>query len=95
MLNRILCVDVLDIALSVPNTSDDANFSESSALVGREEIERVIRLLMEDTRGQVIKKKIEELSKIVEMATRPEGSSWNNLLHFVEEVNSLSLTNNK
>jgi hypothetical protein len=50
---------------------------------------------MEDTRGQVIKKKIEELSKIVEMATRPEGSSWNNLLHFVEEVNSLSLTNNK
>ncbi|CAM6033342.1 unnamed protein product [Sphagnum compactum] len=93
MLNRILCVDVLDIALSVPNTSDDATLVESSTLVGHEEIERVIRLLMGDTRGQVIKKNVEELSKIVEMATRPEGSSWKNLLHFLEEVNSLSLIN--
>ncbi len=93
MLNRILCVDVLDIALSVPNTSDDATLVESSTLVGHEEIERVIRLLMGDKRGQVIKKNVEELSKIVEMATRPEGSSWKNLLHFLEEVNSLSLIN--
>ncbi|CAK9278250.1 unnamed protein product [Sphagnum jensenii] len=93
MLNRILCVDVLDIALSVPNASDDATLVESSTLVGHEEIERVIRLLMGDTRGQVIKKNVEELSKIVEMATRPEGSSWKNLLHFLEEVNSLSLIN--
>jgi hypothetical protein len=93
MLNRTLCVDVLDIALSVPNASDDATLVESSTLVGHEEIERVIRLLMGDTRGQVIKKNVEELSKIVEMATRPEGSSWKNLLHFLEEVNSLSLIN--
>jgi hypothetical protein len=48
---------------------------------------------MGDTRGQVIKKNVEELSKIVEMATRPEGSSWKNLVHFLEEVNSLSLIN--
>ncbi len=83
MLNSRLCVDVLDIALPVHN-----NLNESIH-VGHEEIERVIRLLMEDARGQIIKKKVEDLNKIIQIAVGPKGSSCKNLLLFVEEVNSL------
>jgi hypothetical protein len=83
MLNSRLCVDVLDIALPIQN-----NLNESIH-VGHEEIERVIRLLMEDAKGQIIKKKVEDLNKIIQTANGPKGSSCKNLLLFVEEVNSL------
>ncbi|CAM6012255.1 unnamed protein product [Sphagnum balticum] len=83
MLNSRLCVDVLDIALPVHN-----NLNESIH-VGHEEVERVIRLLMEDARGQIIKEKVEDLNKIIQIAVGPKGSSCKNLLLFVEEVNSL------
>ncbi|CAM6043631.1 unnamed protein product [Sphagnum compactum] len=86
MLNRVLCVDILHIALPVHK-----NFKDT--VVRGEEVERVIRLLMEDKRGQAMKKKVEELSKVLEKATGPGGSSRRNLALFVEEVNSIRLMN--
>jgi hypothetical protein len=85
MLNRVLCVDILHIALSVHKNFEDT-------VVRGEEVERVIRLLMEDKRGQAMKKKVEELSKVLEKATGPGGSSRRNLALFVEEVNSIRLS---
>ncbi len=67
------------------------NIQDPTQAVGHEGIERIIQLLMEDTKGLNYQENIEELKAVLEMATAPKGSSWKSFLYFVEEVNSLRL----
>jgi hypothetical protein len=62
-------------------------------IVGQEEIERVVRLLMEDTTGDVLRNKAKEVSQITQSTFLPGGSSRKNLDRFVKELNSLILIN--
>jgi hypothetical protein len=82
-MNAQFCVDVLDVAVPIHNKGIG-----SKKIVGKEEVERVIRLLMED--GQVQRSKVKELSKILGMACAPGGSSRKALNIFVEELHSMA-----
>jgi UDP:flavonoid glycosyltransferase YjiC (YdhE family) len=85
MLNSQLCVEILKIAIVVHKKLNE--------IVGQEEIERVVRLLMEDTMGDVLRKKAKEVSQITQNTFLPRGSSRKNLDLFVKELNSLRLIN--
>jgi hypothetical protein len=81
MLNARFCVDVLNIAIAV----------DKKEIVGPEEVERVVRLLMEDGTNEIVRKNVKELSKVVGQGIEPGGSSRKNLDLLVEELNSMNL----
>jgi hypothetical protein len=85
MLNSQLCVEILKVAIAVHKKLNE--------IVGQEEIERVVRLLMEDTTGDVLRNKAKEVSQITQSTFLPGGSSRKNLDCFVKELNSLILIN--
>ncbi|CAK9222127.1 unnamed protein product [Sphagnum troendelagicum] len=85
MLNSQLCVEILKVAIAVHKKLNE--------IVGQEEIERVVRLLMEDTTGDVLRNKAKEVSQITQSTFLPGGSSRKNLDRFVKELNSLILIN--
>jgi UDP:flavonoid glycosyltransferase YjiC (YdhE family) len=80
-LNARFCVEVLNIAIAV----------DKKETVGPEEVERVVRLLMEDGTNDIVRKNVKELSKVVGRAIEPGGSSRKNLDLLVEELNSMNL----
>jgi hypothetical protein len=81
MLNARFCVDVLNIAIAV----------DKKEIVGPEEVERVVRILMEDGTSEIVRKNVKELSKVVGQGIEPGGSSRKNLDLLVEELNSMNL----
>jgi hypothetical protein len=81
VLNARFCVEVLNIAIAV----------DKKEIVGAEEVERVVRLLMEDGTNDIVRKNVKELSKVVGRAIELGGSSRKNLDLLVEELNSMSL----
>ncbi|CAK9223432.1 unnamed protein product [Sphagnum troendelagicum] len=81
MLNARFCVDVLNIAIAV----------DKKEIVGAEEVERVVLLLMEDGTNDIVRKNVKELSKVVGRAIEPGGSSRKNLDLLVEELNCMNL----
>ncbi|CAM5998831.1 unnamed protein product [Sphagnum balticum] len=81
MLNARFCVDVLNIAIAV----------DKKEIVGPEEVERVVLLLMEDGTNDIVRKNVKELSKVVGRAIEPGGSSRKNLDLLVEELNCMNL----
>jgi hypothetical protein len=54
--------------------------------VKREEVEKIVRDLMEGDKGKIMKKKVLEWKKLAEEATDPLGSSSINLNNFMSEV---------
>jgi hypothetical protein len=73
----------LNIAIAI-----DKKFKE---IVGREEVERVVQLLMEDATSNIVRKNARELKKVVENANEPGGSSRKSLDLFVEDLNAMTL----
>jgi hypothetical protein len=64
---------------------------DKKEIVGPEEVERVVRLLMEDGTSEIVRKNVKELSKVVGQGIEPGGSSRKNLDLLVEELNSMNL----
>jgi hypothetical protein len=54
--------------------------------VKREEVEKIVRELMEGERGEKMKKRVMEWKKLAEEATAPHGSSSINLNNLVNQV---------
>jgi hydroquinone glucosyltransferase len=81
VLNARFCVEVLNIAIAV----------DKKEIVGPEEVERVVRLLMEDGTNDIVRENVTELSKVVGRAIELGGSSRKNLDLLVEELNSMNL----
>lgn len=81
MLNATLIVKVLGIAVRIGT----AGWSE---IVGNQEIERAIRVLMLEE-ADCLRRRVMEVSNIVERAVRPGGSSKRYLEEFVKELKCL------
>jgi hypothetical protein len=64
---------------------------DKKEIVGAEEVERVVLLLMEDGTNDIVRKNVKELSKVVGRAIEPGGSSRKNLDLLVEELNCMNL----
>jgi len=54
--------------------------------VKREEVEKIVRELMEGERGEKMKKRVMEWKKLAEESTAPHGSSSINLNNLVNQV---------
>ncbi|CAM6007967.1 unnamed protein product [Sphagnum balticum] len=88
MMNCQLCVDLLKIAVAVKKSGE---FEE---VVGRMEVERVVRLFTKDQICGVLKTKVEELGVLMKgVQLEPQGSSRKNLDLFVNLLNSMTLNN--
>jgi hypothetical protein len=88
MMNCQLCVDLLKIAVAVKKSGE---FEE---VVGRMEVERVVRVFTKDQICGVLKTKVEELHVLMKgVQLEPQGSSRKNLDLFVNLLNSMTLNN--
>ena len=59
---------------------------EISSDVKRDEVEKLVRELMEGEKGKNMRKKVLEWKKLAEEATAPHGSSFKNLDNLVNKV---------
>nr|ASK39408.1 UDP-glycosyltransferase [Ginkgo biloba] len=81
--NAKFVVDLVKIAVEAPQRA------EENWLVRSDDIERVVRLLLEEEKGKELKARVDELKKIARVAVSEGGSSSNNFDLFVREILAL------
>jgi UDP:flavonoid glycosyltransferase YjiC (YdhE family) len=86
--NSKFVVDEIQIALEAPMRV------EQNWLVPREDVERIIKLLMVEEKGRDLRKKARKLKVAARSAVAEGGSSYNNFDLFVSEIMSLRLKDN-
>ena len=63
--------------------------SNGQTVIGREEIERVVGLLMEDEEGKVMRSKAKKLQESAARALESGGSSWESLTRVAKQWKGL------
>lgn len=81
--NSKFVVDEIQIALEAPQRIDQ------NWLVTREDVERIVKMLMMEETGQELRERVGELKAAVRAAVAEGGSSTKNLNLFVSEIMSL------
>ncbi|GLJ43470.1 hypothetical protein SUGI_0903800 [Cryptomeria japonica] len=81
--NSKLVVDEIGVALEAPQRI------EQDWLVTRDDVERIVRLLMIDEKGKELRKRMKELKSAAKTAVGVGGSSYKNFDLFVSEIMAL------
>ena len=83
--NAKFVVDEIQIALEAPKRA------EQSWLVPRDDVERIVKVLMMEEKGRELRKRVRELKLVARAAMVEGGSSSNNFDLFVSKMKSLSI----
>jgi hypothetical protein len=83
--NSKFVVDEIEIALEAPKRA------EQNWLVPRNDVERIVKLLMMEEKGRELRKRVRELKLAARAAVAEGGSSYNNFDLFVSELMSVSV----
>jgi len=84
--NTKFVVDEIQIGLEAPKRI------EENWLVTRDDVERIVKVLMAEEKGRELKKRVTELKEAARAAVAEGGSSQKNFDLFVSEIMSLHKT---